>query len=504
MILFMGATTPRQRTIGGLPSYSLTVPGTFTGALYFGAGLRDESPRTAGISHLITRIVQRRVASTVIPHDCATSDDNIVLWARGRESAVAGFLEHAADAVASLASVSEREISDAKAVMAAELGPLAPGYSGGGHLLVRYGARDLGLTDFGAPAFRSIDAESIRAFAAQWLHAGNAALSFSGEPPKALNLSLEGRPPPTRRKGDTGRGNGWEYGFAGAVECSIPLRSSQRSAVAIAGACLSHAIHNAVYGELSAVRDVEMDVAVIDRTTNLALYRVTPEPARALEVARRILNIIRGVARDGPDERALAQVSADLETQMGDPTWLHNSLTQVAVSALRLGSQPADVLIAGTDGVTAEIVRDLVRDGLRDLLITIDAGDDSEVIRRELDLVHLSRPAPAFSAMDHVRRFRYRRSNDVESAAVKGSRRDSWLFLDSLRLTYIQGTVVTEFMLDDVVLAGVSADKSGWTLIGHDGVALSIETTQLVGGGGALIRKLDQLIPASKRYALSP
>ena len=173
----------------GIPTYSPDGRGPCNGKLHFGVGMRDEPAVLAGITHLAEHLLLRMVQPQTVLHGGTTSSESVEFWASGEPEDVAAFLNAIAAAVCRFQDVSGEDIALEKAVIQAEdpnkFRAVSSGLYG-----YRFGAADLGNAHFGAPATQSLGRSELLSWARQWFVAENAALTFTGEVPAALDVSL--------------------------------------------------------------------------------------------------------------------------------------------------------------------------------------------------------------------------------------------------------------------------------------------------------------------------
>ncbi|NYD79138.1 insulinase family protein [Arthrobacter cupressi] len=173
----------------GIPTYSLDDGGPCNGKLHVGVGMRDEPAVLAGITHLVEHLLLRMVQPQTVLHGGTTGTESVEFWASGEPEDVAAFLNAIAAAVCRFQDVSGEDIGREKAVIQAEdpnkFRAVSSGLYG-----YRFGAADLGNAHFGAPATESLGMSELLSWARQWFVAENAALTFTGEVPAALDVSM--------------------------------------------------------------------------------------------------------------------------------------------------------------------------------------------------------------------------------------------------------------------------------------------------------------------------
>jgi predicted Zn-dependent peptidase len=180
--------------VDGVPVFWQQGPEPLTAGLVFDVGRRDETFAGGGVTHLVEHLVMGSLPKSHLDRNACVSPAATEFFATGRPDAVAGFLRQVCQALSDLPT--DRLAHEARVLLAEEErrgGDLV------GHLLmVRYGARGLGLQGMVEPALSAITAEQVREHAERWFVRENAALWLTGPPPEGLSLPLGSGPRPTR------------------------------------------------------------------------------------------------------------------------------------------------------------------------------------------------------------------------------------------------------------------------------------------------------------------
>lgn len=175
---------PNQEEISGLPTFWAEAPGIFTGSLIFRVGKADETLPRSGITHLVEHLAMFPVGRQAYDWGAFVDDTRTVFYARGTSSEVADFLEQTARHLHALPLA---RLEDERRVLRAELANHP-----GAHPLwrLRFGPAAFGLTAYDELGLPWLPGEEIEAWAAERFTAANAAMWFSGEPPRELELAL--------------------------------------------------------------------------------------------------------------------------------------------------------------------------------------------------------------------------------------------------------------------------------------------------------------------------
>lgn len=487
--------------VDGIPAYWADIRTAFTGTLTFGIGLRDETARTAGLAHLIEHLVMARVGRVNVTHNATTADESVSFFAQGAPEAVADFLSRVARAISSLHETTDDTVLEQRRIISNELGD-ADERPGRGHLVDRFGNRSIGLLDLGTPAHRSHSRAEVLRFADDWFHAGNAALSFTGPIPEGLTIVLPpARPMPERPEARVIRHGQWVVNGEVPVVVSLVFDSEDRATAAVATSLLNDAFHDRLRGERHLIYSVLTQQLPLGIDTLLCAYALDPRPEHVVETARAALDVIRGLASDGPTAEAVAEQLDRWRHSDADPANHTDYLDGRAVAMLRGRRERGDVSPPPSlDAVTPAAIQALFATSLETVFVTL--GDDLEAegdeqITEALGLPPAEDPDPLFPSLTKRELLRHYTQDTTEIFGGKlfSSARGADLVVDTERVSLVDDGVF-EVRFDHLVLATYSEKLKLWTLIAEQGHLLFVDL-DMWRGAAKLHTLLGQRIPGA-------
>ncbi len=498
-----------RTTHHGIPVLHSDIRATFTGALMFAVGIRDESPRTAGITHLLEHAVMAGVGKVRVLHNARTAEDVVEFFAEGSEADVVDFLGRVAQSIATIDSLTDETVSEQHRIVAAEMGE-GDETTGGGALLDRFGASTLGLLDLGAPAHRSHTRDEVVAWARRWLHAGNAALVFSGPVPEGLDLELPPPPPPgadAPRQVPVPaphRATGWVAGTPTSLVLSLILRSDDRDAIFTATGALSKALFDELRTARQLVYSADLFTSRLTADSVVVAFLLDPRPEDALTTATEALALVRRMAADGPSNELLEEVAAeDRNLAEHSAAQLENLRGQTA-NWLRFGLEPLGVDVAMEAEVSAVAVSEVLTESLGSILVSfgdIQGVDSPEQVTEALGLPWARVPAGHFESMSTMGRMKAFMADEVEIFSPKMFKglKGHQLALDPHRAAFMWDDGLIEFEWDRLALAGVCVDCGHWDLTDVNGGGFVVEPEKWR-GGDKISQMLSRSVPRDRLY----
>jgi len=358
----------------GIPVYWADLPDTLTGTLTFGVGIRDEPVLLAGITHLLEHLVFRLAEPILLMHDGSTDEDSLTFFASGTPDQVKVFLNSISEAINRLGDLTEQDIAFEKSILESEIEGsfLMPNT---GMLTYRFGARSIGMTNFGSPSTIGLSKNEILYWAKRWLTTENAALTFTGPVPTSLKVVLP--------SGTTER-----QSVAGAVIESPLLVESVKEGVAlsiVAGAEIAPFLGDAIHFELEnrlrhlsgliySVKDLHTRIDNDRTQVDFILDPTSKTLSTTLRSAHRVLHAL---AAEGFSDNAVTYTRNQCEAQFG---W-RNATVSSYLDALALGnllgrSTPTpEEVTSSAASLKAENLTEALREALPSLVVAY-SGDD--------------------------------------------------------------------------------------------------------------------------------
>jgi predicted Zn-dependent peptidase len=186
----------QRDVIDDVPVLWAEAPGPLEAALIFGCGVKDETFRHLGVTHLVEHLTMSTLPRLHHEHNASVTLSLTDFTASGSTAQVTGFLARVCEGLSALPlDRMEREAG----VLAAE-GAGVTDPTSAELLSFRYGTVGAGLASWDGPGPDRLPAEAVREVAAHYFHADNAVLVLTGPPPAGLRLPLPRGPRPDRGK----------------------------------------------------------------------------------------------------------------------------------------------------------------------------------------------------------------------------------------------------------------------------------------------------------------
>ncbi|MFC8454249.1 hypothetical protein [Kitasatospora sp. NPDC057223] len=326
----------QRELIDGVPVLWAETPGPLEATLVFGCGVRDETFRTLGVTHLVEHLAMSTLPRLHFDHNASVDLALTQFTCTGRPEQVADFLERVCSALCALpleriereAGVLEAEGSGVADPTTAEL------------LSIRYGTAGVGLASFGGPGPDRIPVEAVQDTVARFFHAQNAALVLTGAPPAGLRLPLPAGERPARATGQPVRqaGPAWQQaqvpGPGLALSCDL-----NDQAVFLAVQLLRQRLTEAVRHREGLTYDVGGDVVFVapgrgERT--ICMEAREGQEQRVTELLWQ--EALRLATEEAPEAELAEEVEAAREVLL-DPRAVEYELMEAAAE-LVLGDAP--------------------------------------------------------------------------------------------------------------------------------------------------------------------
>ncbi|CAN7192318.1 insulinase family protein [Microbacterium sp. LjRoot45] len=469
--------------VDGIPAYWADIRTNYTGTFTFGVGLRDETARTAGLAHLIEHLVMARVGRVNVTHNATTADESISFYAQGSPAAVGDFLTRVGQAISSLHETTPETVAEQRRIISNELGDQDE-RPGRGHLIDRFGNRSVGLLDLGSPAHRSHTREDVLRFADEWLHVGNAALSFTGPPPEGLSITLPpARALPSRPDAEIIRHGQWVVNGDAPLVLSVVVPADDLAVAGIASALVADTLLGVLRTERHLIYSVGAMQVPLTRDSGLTGFVLDPRPEHVVETAAAALDVLRRLAAEGPTAEALAEQIEKWQQSDEDAVVQAEVVDGRAIAVVRgRRSRDDETPPATPDHVTAEAVRDLLAGALETVFVTMGEeleAESEEQITEALGLPAAEDPDPLFPSLTKWQLMSHytQDSTEIFGGKLFSGARGADLVIDTERVSLVDDGV-SEVRYDDIVLATYSEKLRLWTLIATQGHIMFVDLDQ--------------------------
>ena len=491
----------------GIPLLWSDIRTTYSGALIFGVGVQDELARTSGVSHLLEHLVMSQVGEVTINHNASTDGETLSFYAQGPAAHVADFLNRVGASILGLASVTVEAINAETSHIAAELGD-GNERTGSGPLLERFGAATLGLIDLGFPAHRSLAREDALEWAATWLHAGNAVIALSGPVPDGLDIHL----PPAHETPVRAtpaalpyRRHGWIVGGRLPLATTIEISHPDRNVKYVTGAVIGRALLEGLRMERHLVYSVDGAGFPLGPDSSSITLVLDPQPADIFASAEAVLEVIRGLASEGPSQRLMDRIVEEERNLEEDSDALYANLIGAAGRWVRAGVQPLGLDHAPIAGVDATEVKQTIAAALDTILVSLGDFDTDltpEQVSERLALPWARDPKGHYESMSSTQMFKALMKSDSDTFEPKmfSKLRGQQIMVDPDRVAWASSDYgLVECRWDDIVLAGHCRECGMWDLTDHTGGGFVVKPG-LWRSGEKLVARFEAKLPPAVRY----
>lgn len=475
----------------GVPTYWLDGQGGMCiGTLIFRVGLRDEPVTLAGITHLVEHLILRQVEPVTIRNGGRVDTNTLEFHASGRPEAVADFFNRVAGAISDIADLTEEDLALEKALIEAE-NPRVFRHLTEGLLTYRFGARGPGLSQIGAPTISAIGLDEVVDWAKSRLSSANAAFTFTGPVPDALDFRLP-----------SGGAAVWDQPVPLITEPTLVM--SQKIGVALSlvvplryGALLSEALRNELWTRLSHDQGLIYSVGLIttvldDESLQLELV-LDPIEENTSKALRNAVEAVNEVARFGFSEYA---VESSRNECIAELAWDENVpmfyLDQVAVDRLlQMETHSREELVRLAETTDSAALTEILKACLRTLVVAVD----SDVSIKKRDIKAMGLAVDAFEIWQDDAAPHSPLDGTTEAPKVWRNRsNNSVLQLTETHLLKHRKSGMKSIKLPDIVLVGERSD-GGIALLDSRGRSAEIEVNHWK-NSKKLRRALLEVFPA--------
>ena len=436
----------------GVPSYWTDSAGLSTGTLVFGVGLRDEPATLAGITHLVEHAVLRMVQPVTMPHGGIVKADSVEFYAAGDAEAVAGFLNAVAMAISTFSAITEEDLALEKTIIEAE-DPDKFSAVSSGLLTYRFGTSGPGAAHFGAPATTGLTKSEAIEWAERWLTTENAAVTFTGPLPDALNIRLPPGGAVSREQSHPivmtptlirSKKSGVALSFI------VPSRNAGFLGEALRHELLSRLRHNGglIYSVVVFTTEIDTDESQLD----LILDPVEPNIVPTLRAS---LDAVRGIALTGFSAAAIQSAYNEHLIAMGwDESVPPDYLDQLAVGTLLGRATPSreELLERAKELSSSELTATL-----KTCLDSLLAAVDRNTRLRKSDTADLGMRVDAFEIWQRVSGSTDQRSSgDIPDGYPKWRNKSSKaaIWITPTRLMMRNSGKTMSIHLEDIAVVG--------------------------------------------------
>lgn len=472
----------KRTELDGVPVLWEEASGPFMASLIFGVGVRHETFRTVGVTHLIEHLVMGTLPKSPLDHNATVEIDTTAFYATGRPEAVVDFI-HAV--CAALSDLPMGKLGTELGVLAAE-DALVEHPAMCTALGLRYGNAGPGLAGSVGAGPSNLTEAHVREHLRYFVRT-NAVLIATGEPPADLRLLLPdgGRPEPAPLVRS-------QLPLPARLSTDAPFPSLTLELDEPDGLALgvtAHILAERVTDDLRHGRGLAYDIdwtgVRFDRHTAVMALWADARDGEAGTVAAGLWDHVRRLADAGPEAVELERQREGLEEQLADPRDIpdrlqHNAWRLLTDQPLQ---KPADAVTALAK-VDAVQIRNLLTEALPTALMQLSGDVDVEL--------------PGLPDADAAPR--------VDEPFVGRSFDRRILAIAPLRLSVVAGDEGVTLRLGkevislrwrDVVGLAVNGDRRA--LVDANGTVLPVISRDLR-GGNELLRIMDERVPADLRF----
>ncbi|MCX4749071.1 insulinase family protein [Kitasatospora sp. NBC_01287] len=306
----------QRNVIDGVPVYWSEQPGPLEAALVFGCGVRDETFRTLGVTHLVEHLAMSTLPRLHHEHNASVDLEVTDFTCTGRPEQVTAFLERVCLALADLPT---DRLAQEAGVLAAE-GSAAAHPTVGALLSHRYGIQGPGLAPYVGPGPDRIPLDALHEHVRRFFHAGNAALVLSGPPPAGLRLPLPGgvRPERSAFRALPVATPSWRQDEAPSVGLSVHVGLGDQAAQ-LALAVLAERLRRAARHDQGLSYEVSIDAVLTGVDVGDRVIHLDAREGEEARVAELLWTEARRLAADGPTPAELLEELTALRELFADP-----------------------------------------------------------------------------------------------------------------------------------------------------------------------------------------
>lgn len=484
----------RRTEIDGVPVVWAPGPEPLHAVLTFGCGVRDESFRTIGVTHLIEHLAMSALPRLHHDHNASVDLELTQFFAAGPPEHIVSFLALVCEG---LADLPVHRLSQEAGVLAAE-GGCGTHPTAAALCTRRFGLESYGLAAWAGPGFDRISADMVRAHAARFFVNGNAVLQLTGPPPAGLRLPLPAGPRPAHDVRPPAVADGPRWFTEQVPSVGVSLTGTPDSRVWTIGLlALAERLRLSARHDRGLSYDIGAELAYFDSTTADRMVWIDAREGQEREVAEILWDILTALATDGPTAEEIGHEVQAVVAMHADP----RSVTAVLDDAARCElfdrpHQTVDEFLRDVATVTPEEVAARFEQALRTALLVVPEYTELELTAPD------GRPVDRLGAGsgDRLPDGQVFRPSLRDLATSAAARRCRMVLTPSGVAYRDEAGEVHEVRFDDVV--GVQEDGDGRIVFGRDGSVVPVHPS-LFRGVRPAVAAVDAAVPAGLRYRRS-
>ncbi|MFJ5708399.1 hypothetical protein [Streptomyces sp. NPDC093105] len=471
-------------------------PPPLEAALVFGCGVRDETFRTLGVTHLVEHLAMSTLPRLHHDHNACVDLRTTDFLASGRPEQIVVFLEAVCRALADLPlDRLEREAG----VLAAEAGE--PEHPTTGALLSRrYGVAGPGLAPWRGPGADRITPQAVQEHVRRHFHADNAVLVLSGPPPEGLTLPLPRGDRPRRVSGGPSvlaSGPAWSQECVPAVGLGLHSDRHDDVALALAVDVLRERLVRKARHEQGLSYEVALDCCRVGGGRSERVLRVDARDGEEQRVAELLWSEAQRLAADGPTAAELAEEVAAAAEVFSDPRHAVADLLRLAEAEL-FGESALDPQewLRVAESITPGQARETFALAMDTALLAVPDGTEPHLA------LPGGSPLPAGGCVrsDQLPHGKVFRPSPLQRLFSAGARRSLLVLGDDAVAMRDPDGDVHAIPFDEIV--GVEAHGPGRVLFGRGGCVIPV-LPDLFSKTAPLVRHIDEAVPDELRYPVS-
>jgi zinc protease len=321
--------------VGGVPVFSLDVPGPMRAMLAFRVGAVDETLPTRGITHLVEHLAMYPLMQAGSRHaqdrlNARVEPVRTRFFAAGSAEEIKAFL---ADLCQSLTNLAVERLENEKKILRTEAANSERGSAKGGWSW-RFGPNGLGLLDWAEYGLRWLGPDHVAHWARTNFTAENAVLVLTGPVPAGLELKLPGgrrMPLPDQRALAYKTPAIFQIGDRFVL---LSILGPRATPFVTARDVLNARLRDRVRVRESLAYNVNAEYHPLDRTTaEIAMFADSLRPS-SRAAADAFVEEVNRLAKEGPTAAEIAMFREERRVGLADPESGVGRLDQIALAEL--------------------------------------------------------------------------------------------------------------------------------------------------------------------------